>query len=48
MDKEDLLRCSICGKEFINAYDEILKDINPYVYKPNCDCLNKDLRISVG
>ena len=36
-------KCQKCGKEWI------LADIkNKYIYKYNCDCVDKNLRISIG
>ena len=37
---DELLTCSMCGKKFIK--------INDHTYKPNCDCIKKSIRISVG
>lgn len=40
-------RCSICGKEYVNAVDSITKKISPYLWKPSCKH-NKNVRISIG
>lgn len=45
---EDLLQCPMCGTPFVNAYDTILKQVNPHIYRPNCKCYKKEIRISVG
>jgi len=45
---EDLLICPICGTPFVNAVDTITKKVSRYTYKPNCNCYEKDIRISVG
>ena len=33
-------RCNKCGKNF--------KKIDKYTWKPTCECINKNLRLSVG
>ena len=45
---EDLLMCPRCGMPFELAYDPIAKEVTGYLYKPNCKCYNKKIRISVG
>jgi hypothetical protein len=37
---EDLLRCNICGEKY--------RKLDEHTYEPNCDCVKKKLRISVG
>jgi anaerobic ribonucleoside-triphosphate reductase len=43
-----LLACPICGKDFVNAYDKLTGKISPYLWKPDCDCLDKSFRVSIG
>lgn len=38
--KQDMLKCSICGKK--------LKKIDKYIYRGNCEHLNKNIRVSIG
>ena len=45
---EDLLVCPRCGTPFVNAYDSIAKKVSKHIYKSNCKCYKKDIRISVG
>lgn len=46
--KTDIPRCHICKKEFVNAYDSVSKEISKYLWKPDCNCIGKDVRISIG
>ena len=43
-----LLACPECGKDFVNALDKLTGKISKHVWKPNCDCLDKSFRISIG
>lgn len=43
-----MLTCHICGKKFVNAIAPKTGKINKYLWKPNCDCLSEDLRLSKG
>jgi len=43
-----MLTCQKCGKKFVNAVDTITGKVNKYLWKPNCNCLDKDLRLSKG
>lgn len=45
---ENLLKCRICGTPFVFAKDSIVKRVTGYLYKPNCKCYEKEIRISVG
>ena len=37
---EELLTCPRCGEKFTK--------IDKYTYKPSCNCIPEDIRISVG
>ena len=41
-------KCFKCGKPMVNAVDSVTKKISEYLWKPDCDCISKDLRLSVG
>jgi len=43
-----MLACHICGKKFVNVIDSKKKKVNKYLWKPNCNCLDKSLRLSKG
>ena len=45
---EDLLMCPRCGMPFVNVVDKISGELNKHLFKPNCSCYKKDVRISVG
>lgn len=47
-DIEELLKCYKCGTPFVFAEDGIAKRVTGYLYKPNCKCYKKEIRISVG
>ena len=36
----ELLKCPICGTKF--------KQVDKHIWKPNCKCFKKDIRVSVG
>ena len=43
-----LLTCPICGTDFVNAIDKLTGKISKYLFKPNCDCLDKSFRVSMS
>lgn len=43
----EIPKCTICNKPMKNAYDSILKKINPYLWKSTCEHM-KRLRLSKG
>ena len=43
-----MLTCHKCGKKFIQGIDSKTKKINKYLWRPNCECLGKNLRVSIG
>ena len=45
---KELLKCKICGTPFVFAEDSIAKRVTGYLYKPNCKCYKKEIRIAVG
>lgn len=40
--------CMKCGKPMKNAYDTRMKKISPYLWEYDCDCHQKNVRISIG
>ena len=48
VEKGDLLKCSKCGIPFVNAIDSISGEVSKYLFKPDCKCCKKDIRIAVG
>lgn len=47
-DISELLKCRKCGTPFVFAEDSIAKRVTGYLYKPNCKCYEKEIRIAVG
>jgi hypothetical protein len=43
----EIEKCHICGRELVPDEDVDGK-WDGHTYKWNCDCLNKDLRLSIG
>lgn len=39
-EKTGIVKCTYCFKSFTK--------IDEYTYKPNCDCIKKDIRLNVG
>ena len=48
MRTKDLLKCQHCGTPFVNAKDKITGKISKYLWEPNCNCMSKRFRVSVG
>lgn len=44
----ELLTCPLCGEPFILAYDNLAKKTTGHLFKPSCNCIKKDIGISVG
>jgi len=43
-----VITCHKCGKKFVNVIDSKTNKLIKYLWKPNCSCLGKDLRLSKG
>ena len=48
LQKTGIPRCAYCHKNWINAIDSITKKVCKYTWKPNCKCLKKPIRMSIG
>lgn len=46
--EEYMCTCHKCGKKFVHAIDSVTKKKSEYVWKPNCDCIDENLRLGVG
>ncbi len=40
--------CIKCGTPLVNAYDNILGRVSEYVWKYECDCFDKNIRLCKG
>jgi len=46
--EKDLMRCEICGKEFIEVVGETGSGPTGRVFKPNCKHYPKEARFCIG
>ena len=46
--KENVPRCLVCGKKFINAIDSHTGKKSKYLWKATCEHLPQNLRLSMG
>ena len=44
----NILCCRHCGTHFVNAIDKITGKKSKYLWIPNCNCMSKQFRVSVG
>jgi len=51
LTEEDLMKCSKCGARSVpdkESLNFITKKWDGHTYKPNCKCMNKNIRFCVG
>ncbi len=50
LQKTGIPRCHNpkCRKEWVHDIDSITKKISKYSWKPNCKCIKKPIRMSIG
>lgn len=48
LQKSGVPRCNYCKKNWVNDIDSITKKKSLYLWKPNCKCIKKPIRMSIG
>ena len=46
--KTGIPRCMHCKKFYVNDVDSITGKLSPYLWKPACKCIKKDIRLGIG
>ena len=46
--KNGIPKCQDCGKPMVMAVDSITKRKSKHLWKWNCNCVPKNLRLSIG
>ena len=48
LQRTGIPRCHYCKKNWVNAIDSITNKKSKYTWKPNCKCIKKPIRMSIG